>query len=126
MKANLDPALETLTEKIIGAAFAVSNALGHGFLEAVYKNALAEELSSKGIGVHKEKPFAIHYNGKKVGVYVADVVVDNRVIVELKAVDALTRAHSAQVLNYLKASGLPVGLLMNFGTARVEMKRVIL
>lgn len=126
MKANIDPALEALTEKIIGAAFTVSNALGHGFLEVVYKNALVEELSSKGIRVVKERPFVIHYNGKQVGLYVADVVVDECVIVELKAVETLTRSHAAQVLNYLKASRLPIGLLLNFGTPRMELKRILL
>jgi len=126
MKAKLDPELDALTEKIIGGAFAVSNALGHGFLEAVYKNALCEELSSRGMNVHKEKQFSIFYNGKHVGLYVADIVADGRVIVELKAVDALTRTHAAQVLNYLKASSIPIGLLMNFGVPRLEMRRIIL
>ena len=125
MKANLDPAPEALTEKIIGAAFAVSNVLGHGFLESVYKNALVEELSSKGAVVAKERPFAIHYNGKQVGLYVADVVVGDRVVVELKAVSALAQPHSAQLLNYLKAARLGVGLLLNFGVPRIEVKRII-
>lgn len=126
MTRSLDPSLEALTETIIGAAFAVSNALGHGFLEAVYRNSLCEELSGRrGICVHKEEPFTIQYNGKPVGSYIADIVVDGKVIVELKAVDRLIQAHSAQVLNYLKAAKLGVGLLLNFGTPRVEMKRII-
>jgi GxxExxY protein len=126
MRADLDPALDALTERIIGAAFTVSNSLGHGFLEAVYRNALCEELVSKNIGTEKERQFTIRYNGRPVGVYVADIVVEAKVVVELKAVENLARAHAAQVLNYLKASRLPVGLLFNFGTPRLQMKRIIL
>lgn len=118
--------LDTLTEAVIGAAFAVSNTLGHGFLENIYKNALTEELEVLGLLVAKEKPYAVLYRGKKVGLYVADMVVEDRVIVELKAVDDLTQAHRAQLLNYLKASNIPVGLLFNFGRPKIQIKRVIL
>ena len=126
MRANIGPELEALTEKIIGGAFAVSNTLGHGFLESVYKNALCEELSSKGLSVVKEQKFPIFYNGAQVGLYAADIVVGDSVIVELNAIDGLSRTHAAQVLNYLKASRLPIGLLMNFGVPRLEMRRIIL
>ena len=126
MRADLHPRLDELTERIIGAAFAVSNALGHGFLEVVYRNALVEELAAQGITVQKEKPFSISYRGKQVGFYTADIVVEESVIIELKAVDALAAPHRAQLLNYLKASGLPVGLLFNFGTSKLQMRRVIL
>lgn len=123
--AGLDPCLHALTESIIGAAFAVSNTLGHGFLEAVYKNALAEEVLARGLSVVRETPFDIHYRGVKVGRYIADLVVEQSVIVELKAVELLSTAHTLQLLNYLKASSLPVGLLMNFGKPRIEFKRVL-
>jgi GxxExxY protein len=115
-----------LTEKIIGAGFAVSNGLGHGFLEVVYRNALAEELRLSGLAVERERSFAVRYQDKPVGTYIADLVVAGLVVVELKAVSSLSGAHVAQVLNYLRASHLPVGLLMNFGTPRLQWKRVIL
>src|SRR5437762_9377803 len=102
MRAKIDPRLDALTERVIGAAFAVSNALGHGFLETVYKNALVEELIATGLSVSKEKAFAIHYRNKQIGLYIADIVVENSVIAELKAVHALLPAHAAQVLNYLR------------------------
>jgi len=118
--------LDTLTETVIAAAFAVSNTLGHGFLENIYKNALTEELEVLGLRVAKEKPYPVLYRGKKMGLYVADMVVEDRVIVELKAVDDLTQAHRAQLLNYLKASNIPIGLLFNFGRPKIQIKRVIL
>ena len=118
MRANLPGELDAITEKILGAAFAVSSALGHGFLESVYKNALVEELSITNCRIAAEKPFFVHYRGKLVGTYLADLVIDEKVIVELKAIEALTRAHSAQLLNYLKASNLPIGLLLNFGKTK--------
>lgn len=125
MRANLPAELDALTEKILGAAFTVANTLGHGFLEAVYKNAFAEELISLNCRVAAEKPFPVFYRGKLMGTYFADLVVDDRIIVELKAIDTLTRAHHSQLLNYLKASKLPVGLLLNFGTPSLQMKRIL-
>lgn len=125
MGADLDLQFEALTQKIIGAGFAVSNGLGHGFLEAVYRNALAEELRLAGLSAEREKPFPVSYRDKQVGIYVADLVVEGRVIVELKAVTQLGEASVAQVLNYLRASRLSVGLLMNFGTPRLQWRRVI-
>lgn len=126
MRVLLDPGLEALTEKIIGAAFAVSTALGHGFLETVYKNAFVEELTVRGLHAITEKAYPIYYREKLVGKYVSDLVVEDSVIVELKAVEGLSRAHRAQVLNYLKASRRPVGLLFNFGRSSPEMKRILL
>jgi len=126
MRIDLGPELDSLTERIIGAGFAVSNALGHGFLETVYRNALAEELRLAALSVESEKSFAVHYKDKRVGLYVADMVVAEKVIVELKAVSNLGDAHVAQILNYLRASRLSVGLLMNFGTPRLQWRRVIL
>ena len=122
MRIPLDPALESITERVIGAAFEVSRALGHGFLEAVYRNALVEELAATGLSVVKERAFPVHYRGKQIGVYLADIVVENTVIAELKAVQMLIPAHSAQVLHYLRASRLPVGLLLNFGKPRLEIR----
>src|ERR687883_471512 len=103
MRAPLDRQLDKLTEMVIGAAFAVSKALGHGFSEAVYKNALVEELAANGLSVAKERAFPIHYRNKQIGLYIADIVVENLVVAELKAVQALVPAHAAQVLNYLRA-----------------------
>jgi len=125
MRAELDPKLDGLTEAIIGAAFAVCRGLGHGFLEAVYKNSLCLELAAAGLSVTKERSFPVMYRGEQVGRYLADMVVNDCVIVELKAVEALSNAHGAQVLNYLKASGLPVGILLNYGKPRVEVRRII-
>ncbi|MGE5516080.1 MAG: GxxExxY protein [Bacteroidota bacterium] len=120
------PKLDDLTATIIGAAFAVSNTLGHGFLEIIYKNALAEELQAQGLAVAKERPYPVFYRDKQMGHYVADIVVEDRVIVELKAVDDLVPAHRAQLLNYLKASNVPIGLLFNFGKPKIQIKRIIL
>lgn len=125
MKIDLEPRLERLTEAVIKGAFTVSNTLGHGFLENVYRNALLVELEALGLHVAAEKAFPVKYRNRRVGTYVADLVVEDQVIVELKAVEALTRAHTAQVVNYLKASGLSVGLLLNFGQPRVEVRRVL-
>lgn len=125
MRACLDPSLEALTEIVIGAAFEVSSALGHGFLESVYKNALFEELIFRGVPAVKERQYPVVYRAKQVGLYVADLVVAENVIVELKTASALVPSHRAQVLNYLRASGLSVGLLLNFGTPKVEIRRVL-
>ena len=126
MRVILDPEMEALTGKIIGCAFAVARTLGHGFLEAIYRNALAEELSANGLHIRIEAPFPVYYRDKPMGNYIADLVVEDTVIVETKAVDALVKAHQAQVLNYLKASRLSVGLLFNFSKPTLEMKRVLL
>lgn len=123
-KMDSAPALNVLTEKIIGSAFAVSLELGHGFLEAVYKNALAVELAAAGLDFQKQRGFPVYYREERIGNYIADLVVGNLVIVELKAVDALSSAHSAQLINYLKVSNLPIGLLFNFGRPKLEVKRV--
>ncbi|TNC94235.1 MAG: hypothetical protein FD119_3277, partial [Stygiobacter sp.] len=125
MMAPIPSHLDALTETIIGAAFTVANDLGHGFLEAVYRNALIEELTFQGLSVAKEKSYPVFYRQKQVGHYCADIVVENTVIIELKAVETLSPAHRAQLLNYLKASTLPIGLLLNFGTSKIQMKRVL-
>ena len=118
-----DDELNALTEKIIGCAFQVSNTLGPGFLEKVYENALAIELRNSGIEVKQQAPISVFYEGTMVGEYFADLLVSDAVIVELKAVKATNDAFAAQCLNYLKATGLPICLLLNFGKPRIEVKR---
>ena len=113
-----------LTNLIIGAGFEVHNVLGGGFLEAVYANALTVELRHRGVPVDRNVAFAVVYRGCSVGRYVADLVVNQKVIVETKVAKAIDPAHRAQVSNYLRASGLEVGLVMNFGSS-VQFKRVV-
>ena len=115
-----------LTEKIIGCAYKVSNTLGCGFLEKVYENSLAHELRKAGFHVNQQQKIDVLYDGLVVGFYEADIVVDGQVIIEAKAVRALEDAHKAQCLNYLKDTRIRLGLLINFGTSRVEVKRVAL
>jgi GxxExxY protein len=116
---------DEITEKIIGAAFTVSNTLGAGFLEKVYENPLAYELRQMGLKMEQQKAAPVHYQGVLVGDYVADLLVEGCVPVELKAVKGLDESHLAQCLNYLKATGLRHGLLLNFGTSKVQVKRVV-
>lgn len=116
---------EEITREIIGSAMEVHRTLGVGFLEKVYENALVFELHSREMTAESQKPVAVHYKGRAVGDYFADIVVADRVIVELKVVTKLTEAHEAQMLNYLRATGLRVGLLLNFGTPRLEWKRLV-
>ncbi len=106
---------EELTGQIIKAFYTVYNALGYGFLEKVYENALAIELRKMGLHVVRQPPIKVYYDGQVVGEYFADLVVDERVIVELKAVRKLLKEHEAQLLNYLNATEYEVGLLFNFG-----------
>ncbi|GAA4248543.1 GxxExxY protein [Azospirillum formosense] len=125
MRVTLDRDLDALTERIIGAAFEVFNTLGQGFVEAVYKKALLCELRERGLDAEHEVPFQIGYKGSNVGTYFADIVVARRVIVELKVADALAQPHKRQVINCLPASGLPVGLLFNFGGSSLTFSRVL-
>jgi GxxExxY protein len=114
-----------LTGEILNAAYTVHNALGAGFLEKVYANALAVELRRKGLKVEQQKPMQIQYAGKVVGEYMADLVVASRVLVECKAATHLEAVHEAQVMNYLRATGLRVGLLINFGRPKVQFRRFV-
>lgn len=116
--------LDSITEAIIAAGFSVSNVLGHGFLEILYKKALALELQAVGLSVVVERPYEVRYRQTRIGLYVADLVVEDKVLVELKAVETLGAAHIAQVINYLKVADLSVGLLLNFGRPRMEVKRI--
>ncbi|MBC7901215.1 MAG: GxxExxY protein [Saprospiraceae bacterium] len=115
-----------LTEKIIGCAFKVSNTLGCGFLEKVYENSLAYELRRAGFQVSQQRKIDVFYDGVVVGFYESDIIVDGCIIIEVKALSALTDAHKAQCLNYLKATGIRLGLLVNFGIPKVEIKRIAL
>ncbi len=114
---------EALTEAVIGGAMRVHRALGSGYLEAAYRRALAWELRPSGLAVDCERRLAVRYRGCDVGVFVPDLVVKDRVIIEIKAVERLIAAHAAQLLNYLVATGIEVGLLLNFGAARLQVHR---
>ena len=114
-----------LTSKIIECAYKVHTSLGFGFLENVYQNALMIELRKAGLKAEKEKKIQVHYDGQLVGDYIADIVVEEMVILELKSVKDIHPAHEAQLINYLKATGLEVGLLINFSES-VTIKRKIL
>ena len=123
-----EPRLEInrITERIINCAYRVSNTLGSGFLEKVYENALAIELRQNGLRVEQQYSIKVLYNNNPVGDFVADLLVEDRVIVEIKAAKTLDEVHSAQCMNYLKATGLKVCLLVNFGRPRVDVKRIVL
>ncbi len=118
--------LNSISEKIIGCAFTVSNILGCGFLEKVYENSLAHELRKAGLAVQQQHGIHVHYDGVVVGDYAVDLLVEGCVIVELKAVKAFDEIHLAQCINYLKATGLKLCLLLNFGKPKVDVKRVVL
>ncbi len=114
------------TEAVIGSAFEVIDVLGSGFLEKVYERALIRELALRGVAGKAHVSFPVCYKGQYVGEYIADLVVGETVIVELKCVDRWSNEHLAQCINYLKASGLRVALLINFQRPRLEWKRVVL
>lgn len=113
---------DVLTEKIIGCAYKVHNILGPGFLEKVYENSLRIELEKLGLRVKQQEPINVEYEGQVVGEYYADLWVDERVVVELKAAQALAKAHEVQLVNYLTATRIDLGLLLNFGSS-VQVKR---
>jgi len=114
-----------LSELIIGCAYTVANTLGAGFLEKVYENAFAHELRKQGLEVAQQSGITVYYDGIVAGEYIADLLVENEILVELKAVKALDNVHMAQCLNYLKATRLQVCLLINFGTPHIEVKRIV-
>ncbi|OGU67432.1 MAG: GxxExxY protein [Stygiobacter sp. RIFOXYC12_FULL_38_8] len=112
-----------ITDKIIKAFYHVYNVLGFGFLEKVYENAMLLELNSIGLHCEKQKPIEVYYKSKKIGEYFADIIVEDKVIVELKAAEGLIEEHEAQLTNYLKATKIEVGLLLNFGkTPQIKRK----
>lgn len=117
---------EDLTYRIRVGIFAVANTLGPGFLEKVYENALAIELRSAGLAVSTQVPIRVFYRRQIVGDYQADMLIENHVLLELKAVSTLRPEHEAQLLNYLRATRKPLGLLVNFGQPKVQIKRMVL
>jgi GxxExxY protein len=114
-----------LSRRVIGAFYATYNELGHGYLESVYENALALQLEAEGLQWERQVPIDVRFRGKIVGVFRADFVIERKLILEIKAVDTLLPAHDAQVLNYLKATGLRLGLLLNFGP-KAQIRRKVL
>ena len=115
-----------ITYQIRGAIFEVNKVLGYGFLEKVYEKALMIELGGRGLSVENQVPLKVSYKGQIVGEYFADLLVEGRVIVEIKSVANLLREHQAQLLNYLKATGISFGLLVNFTRDKAEIKRMVL
>jgi GxxExxY protein len=115
---------EEMTEKILKVCFDVSNELGCGFLESVYQNALLFALREAGLKAESQTPLKVTFRGQIVGEFFADIVVENSVLLELKAAKALAPEHLAQVMNYLKATGIEVGLLVNFGNPKLEYRRL--
>jgi len=113
-----------LTRAILGCCFEVMNELGPGFLERLYKNALLLAMREKNLQVETEKPFEVVFRNKVIGRYNADLVVEKKVIVELKCCESLVREHQAQVFNYLRVSGLPIGVLVNFRHRKLEYQRL--
>lgn len=116
---------EDLTKKILGVCFEVLNELGPGFLESVYQKALVLALLQAGLKVKEQVPLTVLFRGQVVGEFIADIVVEGVVILELKSGKALSPEHEAQLLNYLKATGMKVGLLVNFGRPKLEWKRLV-
>ncbi len=117
--------LNEITEKVIGCVYKVSNTLGGGFVEKVYQNATALEIGKSGLLVQQQFPIAVKYDDVVVGEFCADLLVEKIVLVELKAVKLLEEVHMAQCLNYLRATNLPVCLLINFYRPKVEIRRII-
>ena len=116
---------KAVTKTIIGCAYIVYNKMGFGFLESVYEKCMLIELCKAGLNAESQKPITVYYDGEIVGQFVADIIVDDTIILELKSVRRIVKAHEVQLVNYLVATGKPVGLLLNFGESKVEIKRKI-
>ncbi len=116
---------EEITETIIGCAYRVYNKMGFGFLESVYEKCLIIEMRKAGLDTELQKSITVYYEGEVVGEFVADIIVNNSVIIELKSVRRIISAHEVQLVNYLVATGKPVGLILNFGERKVEIKRKV-
>jgi GxxExxY protein len=114
-----------VTEKIIGCAYQVYNKMGFGFLESVYEKCMIIELMNKGLQAKEQEPITVYYNDKVVGNFIADIIVNDVVIVELKSIKQLHKAHEIQLVNYLVATQKPIGLLLNFGESKLEVRRKI-
>ena len=115
---------EELSGAILGSCFEISNELGPGFLESVYEKALLVALRQKGLSARSQVPLAVFFRGENVGDFFADIIVEEKIILELKTCKALTPEHQAQLINYLNATKMNVGLLINFGTPKLEYKRL--
>ena len=126
MNIGKDIVYKDLSYKIIALALEVHNELGCGFLEKVYENALMILLDREGIPARQQSPANVYFQEKIVGQYFADILVDNKLILELKTVDFIANIHIAQVLNYLRATGIKLGLVLNFGKPKFEYKRLVL
>src|SRR3989337_4405835 len=114
-----------LSEKVIGCAYQVFNKMGFGFLESVYEKCLLIELRKAGMDAESQKPITVYYDGEIVGEFVADIIVNDTIILELKSVRRVVKAHEVQLVNYLVATGKPIGLILNFGESKVEVKRKV-
>ncbi len=114
-----------MTETIIGCAYRVYNKMGFGFLESVYEKCLLIELCKAGLDAESQKPITVYYENEIVGEFVADFIVNDTIILELKSVKRIIKAHEVQLVNYLVATGKPVGLILNFGEKKVEIKRKV-
>jgi len=114
-----------LTEKIIGCAYSIYNRMGFGFLESVYEKCMLIELRKAGLNAESQKPITVYYENEIVGEFIADIIVNDKVILELKSVRRIIKAHEVQLVNYLVATEKQVGLLLNFGERKVEVKRKI-
>jgi GxxExxY protein len=125
MDTNAHESADLVLTAVVGAAYEVSNVLGAGFLEKVYEHALARELSLRGLRVRSQVSFPIAYKNVPIGEYLADLIVEDQVLVELKCVEHFAPEHMAQCINYLKASGLRFGLLVNFQKPKVVWKRIV-
>ncbi|PPQ30431.1 GxxExxY protein [Rhodopila globiformis] len=117
--------LNDMSELIVERAHVVSNTLGPGFVEAVYRNALAHELRKAGLHVSQQHPVTVQYDGVDVGSYTADLLVENAAMISVQATEALAPGHVARATHFLKATGLPLCLLFNFGTPRLEIRRMV-
>ena len=114
-----------LTERIIGCAYRVYNRMGFGFLESVYEKCMLIELNKAGLDADSQKPIKVYYDNEIVGAFMADIIVNNTIILELKSVRRIIRAHEVQLVNYLVATRKSVGLLFNFGETKVDVKRKV-
>ena len=117
--------MDEMVRVVVGAAYEVSNTLGAGFLEKVYERALAREVAARGLSVCTQVSYPVLYKGQAVGEYFADLVVENQLLIELKCVEQFSNEHMARCINYLKASGLRLALLINFQKPKVEWKRIV-
>ncbi|MEA3295269.1 MAG: GxxExxY protein [Euryarchaeota archaeon] len=122
---SVDDEINVLSNQVIGAAFEISNVLGAGFLEKVYENALNIELNNREIKTQHQAPLKVYHKGELVGDYFADILVENKLIIEIKTVKEFDSIHLAQCINYLKITGLKLCLLINFSKPKVEIKRIV-